>query len=367
MDIIDRIAIWLGGGSAAVSQRPTVSQKKSTAEEIALHQVKQVEDREDLAMTTDFSAAQIDEYQWMPLSELSAYQTRSLGDLYVSKEKSFNDLLAAQPLTEQVREKIDPQDKKLLQKIIPFLDNREEFGVWVYKHRIGIIVTMSVYILVLSAMMFAKVGIRGADLSNSILIEIPHEPQPEPEPLPQEQQVPENDPYQTQKVENVVVDRNVELNKELKDDRKTNTSDLYREAQAVQQRLEQSRQAYKDGLDAIENIRPEAKKSTINQEETNRNINKQGNVTVAYDLKNRFVTHPEIPAYRCKGAGKVVVTVTVGQNGRVITAVIKQLSGVDDECLPEMALEAARLTQFNIDYDAPARQSGEISFLFVAQ
>lgn len=290
----------------------------------------------------------------------------SFGDIFLQKNhtSSFNDIISKRNEDFFQQQHLDIKDKNILYKIFPYINSKMDMGSWVYKNRIGVIATMIIYIIILSAIMFVNLDVKGVDFSNSIIIEVPLEDIKE---IEQQKPIERNDDYSSQKVENLLVDKNVELDTKLKDDRNTKTADLYKEAYEVQSRLEASKTVYEAGLNEIANIRREEKKADKSEEATKKSINKEGNVTVSYDLKNRYVTRPEIPAYRCKGAGKVVIDIVVGKNGRVSSASIKSLSGVDDECLPQMALEAARLTEFNIDYNAPEKQSGQISFVFVAQ
>lgn len=71
-----------------------------------------------------------------------------------------------------------------------------------------------------------------------------------------------------------------------------------------------------------------------------------------------------IPAYRCEGGGDVVVEITVNRAGEVVNARVQ--SG-GDECMRESALRAARVSRFNIDQSAPARQQGTITYIFIPQ
>ena len=73
-----------------------------------------------------------------------------------------------------------------------------------------------------------------------------------------------------------------------------------------------------------------------------------------------------VPAYQCEGSGQVVVAITVNRNGKVTSANIKSSSSQED-CLTDRAIEAARLSRFNLDASAPASQSGTITYLFQRQ
>lgn len=91
-----------------------------------------------------------------------------------------------------------------------------------------------------------------------------------------------------------------------------------------------------------------------------------GAATVEFDLKGREGMKLPPPAYRCKGQGKVVVSVEVGQDGLVTKAEIIQ-STVQSECLEEEALRYAERSVFSKSLSAPRKQVGTITYRFVAQ
>ena len=92
----------------------------------------------------------------------------------------------------------------------------------------------------------------------------------------------------------------------------------------------------------------------------------KGRVTVSFSLTDPVRTSRSlnIPAYRCEGGGDVVVEITVNRAGEVVNARVQ--SG-GDECMRESALRAARVSRFNIDQSAPARQQGTITYIFIPQ
>ncbi len=378
MDFLDKLAILLSGNKKQAHPPQMVSRTKKVArtqvgdiKTTSVNEQSITENAEKNIISKKIIKKDIDENGITNLRDAVNSQRISFGDTLIQNDEvtSYNDTFIDKNILGDIGS-YDNEDKGLLNKVMPFLDTNTDMGVWVFKNRYGIIATMTIYILVVGFMVFGKISIKEADLSNSIYIDIPleeieekiEEKKPEIKPVEQD--------YDDQPVENVMVDKNMELDTQLKDDRKTETSDLYREALETQEQLEANRKAYESGLESVSDITIDKEKHRVadrRQKPTNKSINKLGNVTVSYDLKNRFVVEPEIPAYRCKGAGKVEVEITVGQNGIVSSASIKSLQNVEDQCLPEMAMEAAKMTLFNIDYDAPQKQTGVITFIFVAQ
>ena len=71
-----------------------------------------------------------------------------------------------------------------------------------------------------------------------------------------------------------------------------------------------------------------------------------------------------IPAYRCETGGQVEVSVVLNQGGEVISA--KVTWGGDEEMRRE-ALRAARASLFDINLNAPDRQTGTITYTFIPQ
>jgi TonB family protein len=88
---------------------------------------------------------------------------------------------------------------------------------------------------------------------------------------------------------------------------------------------------------------------------------------LSYNLDGRKATHLPIPAYRCYGAGDVTVIITVNNAGQVVRAKVLEEVSSSDNCLCSFAVRAARLSRFNASPDAPANQTGEIVYRFIAQ
>lgn len=97
-------------------------------------------------------------------------------------------------------------------------------------------------------------------------------------------------------------------------------------------------------------------------------INSQGEGGVSYSLSGRNPLKLPKPEYNYQVEGKVVVEVTVNQNGKVTQAVpgIKGSTTLDDNLL-KAAKEAALNAVFDVKTDAPAFQKGTITYLFRLQ
>ncbi len=157
-------------------------------------------------------------------------------------------------------------------------------------------------------------------------------------------------------VRNVAVDRGA-----LKDDRNTNAEELYKEAEKLAQDLKNGPEIDEPDEDYVAVSKPERKR------EEPKSSSYKGPSVVSYELEGRKASKLSIPAYRCLGAGHVTVIITVDPSGKVLNAKVQDEVSSDDKCLRDFAIRAARLSRFSASGTAPARQVGNIVYLFVAQ
>lgn len=96
-----------------------------------------------------------------------------------------------------------------------------------------------------------------------------------------------------------------------------------------------------------------------------------GQVTAEYDLDGRKALGLDIPGYRCRGGGVVVMSITVAPGGEVLDAQVVSVSNAGSEamatCLSEESLRSARRCRFQSKADAPKRQTGALTYRFIAQ
>ena len=157
-------------------------------------------------------------------------------------------------------------------------------------------------------------------------------------------------------VRNVTVDRGA-----LKDDRNTNAEELYKDAEKLAEELKNGPKFDEPDEDYAEVSKPDQKK------EEPKKSSYKGPSVVSYELEGRKASKLSIPAYRCLGAGHVTVIITVDPSGKVLNAKVQDEVSSDDKCLRDFAIRAARLSRFSASGSAPARQVGNIVYLFVAQ
>ena len=93
-----------------------------------------------------------------------------------------------------------------------------------------------------------------------------------------------------------------------------------------------------------------------------------GKTNIFYSLENRYHLRLPVPVYKCEGFGVVEVQIFVDQKGFVVNALIPNLGdSMNEICLAEAAKTAAMSTKFNLDFDAPLRQQGTITYHFQPQ
>ena len=145
-----------------------------------------------------------------------------------------------------------------------------------------------------------------------------------------------------------------QIEQELKELEQSEFDRLAEEHEPVPEYLPKEKEGQKEGKDN-ENV-PE--KGTI-----------VGPATVTCDLKGRTeVGMIYIPAYLCRGQGKVVVEITVDQKGIVEHARIDPArTSTSVPCHLNFSKEAAVSTKFDKDLSAPDHQKGTITYIFLAQ
>ena len=158
-------------------------------------------------------------------------------------------------------------------------------------------------------------------------------------------------------VANIAVDRS-----SLKDDRSSaeEAEKLYRDARELQEALRRGAGQQEDEYSI-----PAPKETPATK--TSESKPYSGPSVLEWELEGRKASHLPIPAYRCMGAGKVKVLITVSRNGSVSGAKIDDSESSSDGCLRSFAIRAARLSRFSSSTSAPERQTGYIIYQFIAQ
>lgn len=158
-------------------------------------------------------------------------------------------------------------------------------------------------------------------------------------------------------IRNVAVD----ASEPLKDDRYDHPEDIYREAQELQERLDQSRREIEEASSSEDQV------SVYREDDGKKRDAYKGPSVISYTLEGRKAMNLPVPAYKCMGGGDVSVSIIVNRKGYVTGVRIIEAVSSPDQCLRDYALRAASSSRFTASPDAPERQAGEIVYRFVAQ
>ncbi len=254
---------------------------------------------------------------------------------------------------------------------LPFEGDKFSLSEWVYTHRVGLCITLIVYLLMAIAFLTAKITLDKTPHTKGIMIDLQQlaelerkrdELKKSVEELHKERDL-SND---WKSVQNRASNENA-LDERVKDDRNTDVDKLLKDAAEFQQKMAANREAYESGVAEAEAIKD---RPTTQNDNESKNIHKdsniKGNVTVSYSLNNpvRHAQRLVVPAYLCEGGGEVIVNITVNRSGEVTNA--KVASG-GDSCMQESALSSARASKFDLNTSAPQQHNGTITYIFIPQ
>ena len=250
---------------------------------------------------------------------------------------------------------------------LPFDDRKQDAGGWAYDHRIGLSVTLIVYLLIGIAFFSSKILLGTRSSQQGFYIDLQTVEMLERERDRLEEEVRKvNSQIDWSSIRNTSSNENA-LNERLADDRNTNTAQLNASAAAVEERMRANREAFEAGLNAANRAGQRKDDAAKTKAESKSNDAKvKGRVTVSFAFSNpvRYSRHLIKPAYRCEGGGQVDVAVEIDRSGRVLSA---EVTYGGDECMRQTAIEAARNSRFDHNDAAPSRQKGTITYIFIPQ
>jgi TonB family protein len=277
-----------------------------------------------------------------------------------NNEKTTEKTMKVSPASGECR----PQPPRRRPLRLPFDGRSQDVGSWAYDHRIGLCITLIVYLVVAIGFVSSKIvmGERASSQTMYIDLQTLDELERERDRLAEEVRR-ANERIDWSAIRNTSSNENA-LNENLQDDRGTNADALNSEAEAIEQRLRASRDAYERGVAEAQAIGERKDAAESESGESDRKV--KGRVTVSFSLTNptRYSRHLIKPAYRCEGGGEVVVNIAVNQRGEVISA---QIASGGDECMRQTAIKAARGSKFDYNEAAPSRQTGTITYIFIPQ
>lgn len=249
---------------------------------------------------------------------------------------------------------------------LPFDNRKEDIGSWAYDHRVGLFITIIIYLIIGIGFFASKIVIGRKVSQQGMYIDLQTVEMLEKERDRLAEEVRRaNQKIDWSKIRNTSSNENA-LNENLADDRGTKTAELNSDAEAVEARMRANREAYEKGLKDAKRAGERTNDSKSDSNNTNSDKKVKGTVTVSFSFKNpvRYSRHLVKPAYRCEGGGEVVVKAAIDRAGKVLTATV--LSG-GDECMRQTAISAAKGSTFDHNSDAPQKQEGTITYIFIPQ
>lgn len=262
-----------------------------------------------------------------------------------------------------VKAPVRPRRKPLR---LPFDNRKEDIGSWAYDHRVGLFITIIIYLIIGIGFFASKIVIGRKVSQQGMYIDLQTVEMLEKERDRLAEEVRRaNQKIDWSKIRNTSSNENA-LNENLADDRGTKTAELNSDAEAVEARMRANREAYEKGLKDAKRAGERTNDSKSDSKNSNSDKKVKGTVTVSFSFKNpvRYSRHLVKPAYRCEGGGEVVVKAVIDRAGKVLTATV--LSG-GDECMRQTAISAAKGSTFDHNSDAPAKQEGTITYIFIPQ
>lgn len=257
-----------------------------------------------------------------------------------------------------------PRQPRKARLRLPFDNKKQDFVEWIYDNRIGLCVTIIVYLTLSIIFVSAKIGASSRKTTETMYIDLGAVELLEQERDRLLEEIKrKNSQTDWKSIRNLSSNENA-LNENLEDEKGTDVSELNAAAEAVEKERKANREAYEKGLREADAIGANRKKGNSEGEQTD--TKRKGTVTVSFSFKNpvRYSRHLVKPAYRCEGGGEVIVSVVVNQRGEVTSAWVE--SG-GDECMRQTAVESARNSRFDINNSAPAKQQGTITYIFIPQ
>ncbi len=265
-----------------------------------------------------------------------------------------------------------PNNIKRPQRLrLPYMKRRRNAAAWTYDHRVGVCVTIVAYLLIAIVFVGSKIVIRNSRPNNTFLVDLQvlEELAREQERLEQEVRMRQSMSDSYEQVLNRISNENAE---QAENSRQALSGDVAEQVasdeRAIADRMRANREFYEQGEREIADMWASKNKGD-GSDEKHEDSKIAGRVTVSYSLVNplRHSMHLEVPAYRCRRAGTVVVNITVNRNGNVIAASVDKGRSETDECMQQTAVDAARRSRFDINTSAPDRHLGTITYEFVAQ
>ncbi len=258
----------------------------------------------------------------------------------------------------------DPRPVRRPRLHLPFEKRPTDPGEWAYDHRAGLCALLTACLALAVAFVAGHIVIDTRPHAETLYIDLEalEALEAERDRLERETQRRAADDADWRRIRNLVSNERAREESERGSSGAAQTA----EGRALEERMRANRETYERGLAEEQAIRDAAHAGTEESEPADRRV--RGRVTVSYAFDDPVRRHQAgrlvVPAYRCEGGGEVVVEVTLSRSGEVVSAHVE--SG-GDACMRETARRAACDSHFDINPDAPNKQRGTITYIFIPQ
>lgn len=365
MDFLDRAAIYIGNLLAERQAKPKKSKNK----------VKKESPKKSLPVVVP---PQEEKKRATPIPKDILTPRASFAEVnYTAVSKVVNDDFKGKSYYASNREELLQKDVSV---VLPFAGGKRTVDDWAelaYRNRFGLFITMGSYIaimIIMSVVTFTQVK---SNVSEGILLDVR-----DMEELAIQLEEIRKDAAKEKDsgvgdIDNAVSDGNSDVAEDYINydtNSQMESGEMFDEWLDGLMQQRQNMRNYEStmrqiDIDSERELKEAARERERLEEERRANeySKKTGNVTVAFDLVGRRALFLEMPAYLCRGGGRVIVNISVSRRGEVVSAKVKQSVGVTDNCLLEMAVWAAKNSRFDLNEAAEYRQRGTITYTFVAQ
>ncbi len=238
---------------------------------------------------------------------------------------------------------------------LPFVRRRKDIVTRIYDHRAGIYAVLAMVLLLAILFVGSKIRIRTIERSDGILVELASLEELRAE---------------AARLQREVRMRQSEVDGEFIRNATSNLGadpgDTRGQRPQMTGQLDANRQAWDQGMQEIEAMGRKQDDRSVNP---NADSRLKGRVMIEFSLvlPTRYSARLVNPGFQCERGGVVVVAINVDRNGNVVMATVARDLSDADACMHATALAAARASSFNVDPQAPARQTGTITYTFIPQ
>lgn len=226
---------------------------------------------------------------------------------------------------------------------------------WIYAHRAGVFAVLALMLVLAILFVGSKIRVRTPSNEDAILVEL---------------QTLEELQQQAEELRREVMRRQSEADGEFIRNAVSNEGadpgDTRGRTPRPSGQMDANRDVWDRGLAEIDAM---GRRSDETDGNANNDTRAKGDVMISFTLVDpvRYSALMINPGFVCERSGAVVVNIVVNRNGNVIQADVDKGASTGDGCMFAAALGAARASSFNVDPKAPARQSGSITYTFIAQ